>query len=132
MLQKEDQYLNTRNSERSAQSWFGRLSFLLCLSAEVRLNASLTGSVVGAQSQLCNASRHGFHPFDRCFVHIGSLPGPEDTARSTREAILALIWLTVEETYSKQLITQLVSIMMKTTVKEKRRCPKRAWEEGQT
>lgn len=130
MLQKEDQYLGTRNSERSAQSWFGRLSFLLCLSAEVRLNASLTGSVVGAQSRLSNASRRGFHPFDRCFVRVGSLPGPEDTARSTREAILALIWLTVEETYSKQLITQLVSIMMKTTVKKKLRCPESGWEEG--
>ena len=73
-------------------------------------------------------NKHGSS--DHCMPSI--MPGPEDTARSTREAILALIWLTVEETYSKQLITQLVSIMMKTTVKEKRRCPKRAWEEGQT
>lgn len=87
---------------------------------------------VGAQSQLCNASRHGFILLTDVFVHIGSLPGPEDTVRKAHEKPSLLSYSSQWRRHSKQLITQLVSIMMKTTVKEKRDVQKGHGEEGQT
>lgn len=73
-------------------------------------------------------------PFDRCFACICSLPGPEHTVPSTGEATPAGIRLTglVGEAYSEQPITQLISVMMKTTIKGGCGCQERGQEEGQT
>lgn len=128
VLAKQDRSPATLASERSAQSWFGRPSFLLCLSAEVRLNALLTGSAGGpGLGSVVQASVDSILPFDRW-------ARPRKYSAEPRRSSLAPHRLTglVGETERKQAITPFISIMMKSTVEGNRGCRPRGWEEAQT